>query len=229
MAPMPGNHTFLLILISISTFVAIASEQQDLIDGSVSSKAAMDRLRDGEILVENVRTEESGGSVRIQAMMHGDVQALWDFLASCDSAFLYVDGLRNCEVLSVEQGDEIETAKLQQSVKKSWVIPKIEYVIEVRRQPLTHVDFRLVEGNLKNMDGGWRFRTLENEPGFIVTHEVRVRPSFPVPRWLIRRSMRKDTPDMLACLRGLVNGSGNFSRDSDLGRCPKPAKRSEAS
>ena len=80
-------------------------------------------------------------------------------------------------------------------------------------------------GDLKSMEGGWRFQGGENEDGIVVTHEIRVRPKLPVPRWLLRRSMRKDVPDMLACLRGLTNGSGLLSREKDLGRCPRQKKK----
>ena len=121
----------------------------------------------------------------------------------------------------MEHGQNSDTSKLRQVVKKSWVIPMIDYIIEVRRQPPYRIDFKLVEGNLKALEGGWRFNVLPDEQGIVVTHEVRVQPGFPTPRWLIRRSMRKDVPDMLACLRGLTRGSGEFSSLRDLKRCPK--------
>ena len=75
---------------------------------------------------------------------------------------------------------------------------------------------------MRSMEGGWRFEQLPGSDGLVVTHQIRVRPSFPVPRWLLRKSMRSDVPDMLACLRGLTDGSGGLSRDDDLKRCPKP-------
>ena len=95
----------------------------------------------------------------------------------------------------------------------------------VRRKSPARIDFELVEGNLRNMEGGWRFRQLENEPAYILTHEIRIRPGFPVPRWLLRRILRQDIPDMLACLRGLVRGSGKNALDEDLKRCPRQKRR----
>jgi ribosome-associated toxin RatA of RatAB toxin-antitoxin module len=187
------------------------------------SPDAMERLRSGEVLVKNARTDESGGSVQVQALIHADVEVLWTFLASCDSVYQYVDGIRACEVISIEQQGEADVTILEQSVKKSWVIPRIDYVIRVRREPFSRVDFSLVEGELKAMEGGWRFEPVAE--GLIVSHEIRVQPSFPVPRWLLRRSMRKDLPDMLACLRGLVDGSGRHSREEDLKRCPKQGQK----
>ena len=196
------------------------SGSDDPIDGTVAGTEAMARLRKGEILVQDARTGEPGGAARVQALMHGNMQELWAYIASCDSVFRYVKGLRECELLNVETGPNSDTTRIRQVVKKSWVIPRIDYVIEVRRQPPDRIDFKLIEGNLKALEGGWRFNVLPDEQGVVVTHEIRVQPDFPAPRWLIRRSMRKDIPDMLACLRGLTNGSGEFSGSRDLKRCP---------
>jgi ribosome-associated toxin RatA of RatAB toxin-antitoxin module len=204
---------------------AIPSVPHDPVDGSVSSAQGMERLVRGEVLVENVRTDEAGGSVRVQALLHSDLGEIWAYVASCESVFEYVEGLRDCELLKVVEGYGSDTTILRQVVKKSWIIPKIEYTMEVRRQPPGRIDFKLIEGDLKVMEGGWRFNSLPGQEGTVVTHEIRVQPAFPVPRWLIRRSMGKDIPDMLACLRGLTDGSGNHSRDDDLWRCPKQRKR----
>jgi len=211
--------TYLLFFLFFTT-LAIALDPPDLISGEVSSAEAMKLLRDGEIFIENVNTSSSGGSVRVQVMIMGDMQLMWDFIASCEANFQYVDGLRSCVLLSVRTDSNSDTTTLSQSVKKSWVIPRMDFVINVRRQPLSRIDFELVEGDLELMEGGWRFQQLKNEDAFILTHEIRVKPSFPVPRWLIRRSMRKDLPDMMACLRGLVDGSVQVSRLDDLNRCP---------
>lgn len=55
----------------------------------------------------------------------------------------------------------------------------------------------------------------------IVIHEVRIQPGFLAPRWLIRRSLRKDLPNMLACIRGLAKASADQqSVLADLKQCP---------
>ena len=218
---------FLIALVILGLSISAASSSpEDLIVSSASSSAAMEQLLNGKVLVENVNTEKSGGSVRVQAVMRADLQSIWDFIASCESVFLYVHGLRKCTVLSTESGPDSDTTLLHQSVKKSWIIPLLDYIILVRRQPPDRVDFKLVEGDLNAMEGGWRFKQLDDGAGILVTHEIRVLPSFPVPRWLIRRSMRDDVPDMIACLRGLVDGSMNSTRDNDLERCPKARENS---
>lgn len=62
---------------------------------------------------------------------------------------------------------------------------------------------------------------LAGSDGSIVIHEVRIQPGFLAPRWLIRRSLHRDLPDMLACIRGLAKASADQqSVLADLQRCP---------
>ena len=77
------------------------------------------------------------------------------------------------------------------------------------------------EGDLRVLEGLWRLVPLADGNGVIVVHEIRIQPKIPAPRWLVRRSLRKDLPDMLACIRGLANASADKRRiAADLKRCP---------
>jgi hypothetical protein len=177
------------------------------------------RLRAGEILLEDARTDESGGAVRVRALFHGPVERIWEVLGSCKRSFEYVDGLRSCEV--IEPG--LEHSLVTNSVKKSWVIPRLDYTVEFERAPYTRIDFHKTEGDLDLLEGYWHFGPSPDGDGLLVTHGIRVKPRFPVPRWLVRRSMYRDIPDMVACLRSLAGASGSDERwRADNGRCPSP-------
>lgn len=183
---------------------------------------AIQALRGGEALVEYTQTEESGGAARVAVLMQAPAEDLWAILLSCERSYEYVDGLRACEVL---EGD-LERALVRQSVKKHWLLPQLDYVIEFRRQPYAAIDFHKVEGDLKLLEGSWRFTELPGSTGLLVTHEIRVQPSFPVPRWLVRRSIARDVPDMLFCLRALAGGSFDaVMARADRGLCPSARQR----
>ena len=78
---------------------------------------------------------------------------------------------------------------------------------------------KLVGGNLRVMEGGWNFASVDE--GVIATYNMRVRPGFSLPRFIIRMSLRRMIPDMLACIRGLVGGSGSPEKNADdLAQCP---------
>ena len=70
------------------------------------------------------------------------------------------------------------------------------------------------------MEGQWVFEPAPGG-GLVVSHDIRIRSKFPAPRWLVRRVLKNDLPDMLACVRGLARGSGNEQLLAhDLARCP---------
>lgn len=174
-----------------------------------------EKLRGGEIVLQDTRTDEAGGAGKAQVYIHGDAQAFWDVIVSCELAFVFVDGLRECEVLE-DSGDR---AVIRQVVKKHWLLPAITFSFESLRKPYDEITFSLLQGDLDIMEGSWLFTPLSG--GVLVDYEARIKPAFPVPRWLIRRTIRKDTPDLIACIRGLAGVSGSEQMlESDRERCP---------
>lgn len=200
---LPG---LLLLTLSQAPVFAVDSEPGDL----------GDRLRGGEIILQDTRTDEVGGAGKAQLFAHTEAKAFWDVIISCDLSFVFVDGMRACETLE-NSGNR---AVVRQVIKKHWLLPKIEYSFESVRRPYEEMTFKLIEGDLDIMEGSWRFTPAAG--GTLVEYEARIKPSFPVPRWLIRRTIRKDVPSLIACIRGLAKGSGSEQRlKADLARCQK--------
>ncbi len=198
-----------------SLFLAVLLQSPVLAD-QVAPGGMEARLRAGEILLQDTRTDEAGGAGKAQVFAYTQARAFWDVIVSCDLAFVFVDGMRACETLEDSGG----RAVVRQVIKKHWLLPTIEYSFESQRRPYKEMTFALIEGDLDIMEGSWRFTPAPD--GVLVEYQARIKPSFPVPRWLIRRTIRKDTPDLIACIRGLANGSGSEQMlKSDLARCTK--------
>jgi hypothetical protein len=69
------------------------------------------------------------------------------------------------------------------------------------------------------MEGSWDFIAMPE--GVVVIHEIRIKPDMPVPRFVVRRLMRRGMPEMIACIRGLAEGSVSPELEArDLGFCP---------
>jgi len=178
-------------------------------------ETALARLRAGEIIIENESSDTHGAAVSLLAFMQAPVERIWGIIISCRYVEAFVAGLKYCEVLE-ERGDYALT---RQVVDKGWAMPRMDFTFETRRQPYRHMDFRLTRGNLKTMQGTWDFMTYPD--GILVRHTLALQPLLPAPRWLVRRNLKKDLPDMLRCIRGLAAGSGSAQRiDDDLGQCP---------
>ncbi len=176
------------------------------------------RLLAGEVLVDGIRGDEAGGAARVRAVMWGPARALWDVVVSCEAAYRYLHGLRACEVLE----DTGEHARVRQAVRRHWFLPVTEFVYRVERRPYTAMSLRLETGEVEALDGEWRFEPLA-DGAVRVTHEIRVDPRVPAPRWLVRAAIRGDLPDMLACIRGLADASRDAAMATrDRSRCSPP-------
>ena len=182
----------------------------------------MARLQRGEILTQTIHSEKSGGAARVTAMFHGEVDDVWSVIGYCENEFIYVRGLELCEL--VKPG--LKVMRKHHRVNNNWYTPTIDFIFVASRTSPTHGEFRLVSGNLKVLEGQWKFQPLADTGKTIVIHEIRIRSRFPAPRWLVRGVLKNDLPDMVACVRGLARASGDDDRiASDLGRCPGDTTR----
>ncbi len=187
----------ILILILTPFCAALAGEWPQPPSSTVPSEADLARLEAGEILVSNTRVDEAGGAAVAKAIFHVDAPRLWDILGDCEENYRFVRGLRDCEVLR-----ESATAALtRQSLKPYLLLPHFSYVFDTRRAPYEWIQIRLQEGDLRILEGSWRFDPLPGDGGILVTHAIRVQPKMSVPRWLARRTVERDLYRMLACLR----------------------------
>ena len=197
---------FIILVIFLFHTQLPASEMPD--------RERLERLGNGEILLLEARTDEAGGSARVQAIIHAPAKAAWDVIISCEQTFTFVKGLKNCEVIE----DAGNRALIHQVVKTSWLVPTQDFVFESLRDPYHEIKFQLVEGNLKAMQGKWQFT--ESPDGLLVDYEIQIRPGIPVPAFIVSWVIRRGMPDLIACIRGLADGSGSTKRvTEDLGRC----------
>jgi ribosome-associated toxin RatA of RatAB toxin-antitoxin module len=188
-----------------------------------SDSLLRERLLAGEIIARETNSDAAGAAGRMQVLVQAPARAVWEVIVSCDLAYAFVDGLQDCEVLE-DTGDR---ALVHQVVNQSWLIPTYDYVFESLRHHYQRIDVRLLEGNLKALDGHWSFQ--ETAAGTLVDYQIRIQPSLPAPRFIVRHNISKGMPDMLACIRGLAGGSGLPALEQqDLGRCPGPVPSSRA-
>ena len=174
------------------------------------------RLHTGEIMHETVHADQSGGAARITALFRAGVDEIWDVLGYCKYEFIYLRGLQVCEVLK----PGLTLTQVRHRLRAHWYTPTLDYSFEASRTPCCRGEFRVLDGDLDVMEGYWLLERLAGTDYVIVQHEIRVKPALPSPRWLVRRTLHKDLPDMVACMRGLAHASleGQNIGD-DLARC----------
>lgn len=198
----------LILIISTRLSVAVSIDLGD---------DDMDRLKRGEILLQTMHSEKPGAAARVTALFHGNADSVWDIIGFCKYEFIYVRGLKECEML---EGDQFQMT-MHHRIRNSWYTPTLDFIFKAMREPGGDGYTQLLEGDLKVFEGQWEFFPLRDDNAVIVVHQLRVQPKIPAPKWLVRRSLHHDLPDMLACIRGLAGASGDkIHIEDDLDRCP---------
>ena len=175
------------------------------------------RLTRGEILLQVVRDDKPGAAARVTALFHTNSQAIWDIIGYCKYEFIYMRGLKSCEMLD---GDQFHMT-MRHRIRNSWYTPTLDFTFEANREPGGDGQAHLIDGDLKILEGRWKLSPVANENSVIVDHEIRIQPKLPAPQWFVRRNLQRDLPAMMACIRGLAKASGgNGQIKGDLNRCP---------
>lgn len=181
---------------------------------------ALARMQAGDVVVETLHKDQPGGAARVTATFFGDSDALWQVIGDCRFQMIYIKGISECEVL--QPGSS--TMVVRHRLRESWYTPTLDFSFTADRTKDGKGVAKLVAGNLKVFEGMWEVMPIKDTDMSIVNHEIRVQPKFLAPRWLIRRALKKDLPDMLACIRGLAAASADQQAQSvDLQRCPGDA------
>ena len=179
----------------------------------------LEALRAGEVTIDTIRTDESGGAARFRIYIEAPVERIWAVIYSCEDSFVFLRGLRLCEVLE-DTGDMRLT---RQVVKTSWLVPKQDFTFRTVHESAGQANFERIEGSPRIMEGSWSFVALDN--GLVATHEIRVKPDLPVPRFIIRHLMQRSMPLMLTCIRALATGSPDEAlKVQDRASCGGPAE-----
>lgn len=186
---------FLMHLTGVSS--AVADEWREPPAAATPSAAEFSRLQAGEVLVSKTQVDKAGGAAIAQAIFYIDASELWRVLSDCTANYRFVRGLKDCEILS----ETATSAVTRQVLKPYLLLPRFEYVFETRREPYEWIVIRLRDGDLRVLEGSWRFDPLPGDGGILVTHAIRIQPQMRVPRWLARRTVERDLGRLFACLR----------------------------
>ncbi len=83
----------LLIVMSLALLAPAAALLAGLSDDE------LERAWAGEILLQTIDKEKPGGAARVTAVFYTNPNAVWDIISYRKYAFVYIRGLKQCEVL----------------------------------------------------------------------------------------------------------------------------------
>ncbi|MEM7602566.1 MAG: SRPBCC family protein [Verrucomicrobiota bacterium] len=151
----------------------------------ITSAEQWGHLEAGEVVLLDA-SKESGGSGEGHAataaiLIHSPIEPVWNVVNDHDKAPEFIKSLIASKTIEKDTGYSI----LQQQVKVGFY--RVNYMAELRLKPPDLIEFDQVSGDLKSMDGFWRFISVESETGSktLLIYRLSLKPDFPVPPFLI--------------------------------------------
>jgi ribosome-associated toxin RatA of RatAB toxin-antitoxin module len=144
---------------------------------------------------------EQRARVKAAILIDSPTPHVWNIMIDCEQAPDFVPGLRSCRVVRHEGSSDI----IEHRVKFSWYLPTITYRFRAQYRGLQKIEFTRVEGDLRELEGSWTLKQVDDGRKTIVVYSVYVDAGFLVPQWLVRRILRGNLPDLLLAPRRRVS------------------------
>ena len=168
------------------------------------SAADISALQSGQVVSRIWRDPTQHSSV-IDAFAAVDIKAsaedIWAVMTDCEKSVQVVANMKSCTVLSgsVSQGSDIR----EQIFRTPFPFPKFRSVFKSDFILHQQISFQKAGGDMKVQNGLWRIIPIDGGV-HRVTYQARVGLNAPIPRFMIKNAVRKDTPELMMNLRDIV-------------------------
>jgi polyketide cyclase/dehydrase/lipid transport protein len=188
-----------LLVAILATFGALllgparAAEREPDLDWV--DRALLDR---GEVQVHPDQIEHGVVHMRFAVKVSAPVPTLWDVLKDCPRSAEYTPNIVSCR--SLEILDDGRAELFTQTIKIAFFVPAFEHVFRLSYDPYTHIGVHRVSGPIDVLDGNW-WLVPQADGSVLLVNELAINIGLPVPRFLVRATMRREVPKMLAGIR----------------------------
>lgn len=136
-------------------------------------------------------------------------RAIWDVLTACQVAPEYVPNVQSCRKLEVLDGGRADL--FVQVIKPAFFMPSFEHVFRLDYTPYARIDVHRVSGPIAHMDGTWWL--LPQQDGHtLLVYNLALDPGFPIPRFFVRATLKRDLPKVLSAVRERAEGARSASQ-----------------
>lgn len=174
-------------------------------DAPDTSWLDFDELEAGDVLVRSSR-EGPAITVDTAALIDAPVEAVWSVLKACEVAPEYVPNVVACRRL--ETLDEGRAELFEQTIRPIFFMPRFEHVFRLDYYPYERIDVREISGPIERMRGSWWFLS-GSEDRLLLLHSLEVDPGVPVPRFMLRATMRRDLIRIMEAVRERAEAGGS--------------------
>jgi len=136
--------------------------------------------------------------VKIAAEVDAPPTAIWNVLTACEIAPEYVPNVVSCRLLEHLDGGRADL--FVQTIKPAFFLPTFEHVFRLDYTPFTRIDVQRVSGPIARLEGSWWLLPQDNGR-ILLVYELALDPGFPIPRFLVRATLKRDLPRVMEAVR----------------------------
>ena len=101
---------------------------------------------------------------------------------------------------SLEKLDDGRAELFVQVIKAVFFLPTFEHVFRLDYHPYRRIDVQRVSGPIARMDGSW-WLLPQPSGSVLLVYELALDPGMPVPRFMVRATLRRDLPKVIGAVR----------------------------
>jgi len=190
-------------------------------EARILSEFDIEQLHGGEVISEIWR-DKSRSDKALTAYAAVDIKAtpqqIWSIMTSCQSSVDIVKEMTSCTIMETSPDGDWDIR--EQRFRAPFPLGSFRTEFKTTFTPHHKMTIQRSGGDMKVQDAVWTITALE--PGQSrVTYQASVALKIPVPRFMLRRALRKDTPELMENLRRAaeeLSGSAlsNHSAEANL-------------
>jgi hypothetical protein len=181
---------FALLALLGCSFGAAAQPSLDWLD--------RDAIAAREVQVYVKHSDRPLAEIEVAVEVDAPATAIWGVLKACEISPKYVPNVESCTKLEELDGGRAELFK--QTIKPVFFLASFEHVFRLDYTPYTRIDVNRVSGPIAHLQGIWWLLPEDNGRTLLV-YELALDPGMPIPRFMVRATLKRDLPKVLAAVR----------------------------
>jgi uncharacterized membrane protein len=147
--------------------------------------------------VVHVEPDEKANAAHVRASIDiaAPPLAVWGVITDCARQPQIVPNLESCRIVQHDPGGHWDIR--EHVINWAALLPKLRTVVRTSYEIGHRMLFKRVDGDMRVSQGEWRVEPLANAQATRLYYNALVAPNFPVPEFLIERTVHQDLPNLL--------------------------------
>lgn len=176
------------------------SSAQSSAHGWVTKAADWQKLKAGKTIFLNTPEEalKSKPTETAAILVDSPPHEVWAVIADKEGAPKFIKGLKSAKVLKRGPGYELVEQKMTVG------LIKVTYVLKDVSEPPDTVKFSRHSGDMKEIDGFWKFYPVDGGTQTLVVYRLGLKPGMGIPDLFVHSSLKTSLPEALRDVKGEV-------------------------